>query len=390
MESIEATLHSSELSPETLSAFFDALKPGGRLGVFVKGGGEQDSSSAIQKEVSKRLTLEGFEDVVVSEQTSVSGTRATKVSGRKPKWERGVTFSLGEKKTKKTLVSKASAWEEDDDDRDEMIDEDALLTEKDKAKPTAEGEGVGCPPTRKPCKDCTCGRKEEEEMKENATPASSVVKMDLENDPNDETFKSACGNCALGDAFRCAGCPYLGQPAFKENDEENKVVMLDDLGTLPCCLRIASATTLTPIKTKGTPFPGLVLAPTKCNPETLGVSKLLIPVLVGGLNAANCNSPCDKPNTAPFLMLYMSLHSAGVRTSSFSIISDSSPCPASRKRRNNASRAASTISFSVGTGTPLFLQMSICSWMFATGNSIINAAQPSGAHDLSVYTGLQQ
>ena len=236
MESIEATLtrSSEQLSPETLRAFFDLLKPGGRLGVFVKGGGEEeDSSSAmIQKEVSKRLTLEGFEEVVVSEQTSVSGTRATKVSGRKPKWERGVTFSLGEKKTKKTLVSKASAWEEDDDDRDEMIDEDALLTEKDKAKPTAEGEGVGCPPTRKPCKDCTCGRKEEEEMKENATPASSVVKMDLENDPNDETFKSACGNCALGDAFRCAGCPYLGQPAFKENDEENKVVMLDDLGTV--------------------------------------------------------------------------------------------------------------------------------------------------------------
>ena len=236
MESIEATLRSSEqLSPETLRAFFDLLKPGGRLGVFVKGGGEEeDSSSAMmRKEVSKRLTLGGFEDVVVSEQTSVSGTRATKVSGRKPKWERGVTFSLGEKKTKKTLVSKASsAWEEDDDERDEMIDEDALLTEKDKAKPTAEGEGVGCPPTRKPCKDCTCGRKEEEEMKENATPASSVVKMDLENDPNDETFKSACGNCALGDAFRCAGCPYLGLPAFKENDEENKVVMLDDLGTV--------------------------------------------------------------------------------------------------------------------------------------------------------------
>lgn len=244
MESIEATLRSDvnsssfksseQLSPETLANFFDLLKPGGRLGIFVllkKGGGEEDSS-AMQKEVSKRLTLEGFEEVV-SEQTSVSGTSATfKVSGRKPKWERGVTFSLGEKKTKKTTVSKASAWEEDEDDRDEMIDEDALLTEKDKAKPTAEGEGVGCPPTRKPCKDCTCGRKEEEEMKENATPASSVVKMDLENDPNDETFKSACGNCALGDAFRCAGCPYLGQPAFKENDEENKVVMLDDLGTV--------------------------------------------------------------------------------------------------------------------------------------------------------------
>ena len=244
MESIEATLKRLDvnssgssrepLSPETLSAFFDALEPGGRLGIFVlKGGGGSSTYETKEKEeasrvVSKALTLEGFEDVV-SEATRVSGTDATVVSGRKPQWERGVKFSL-EKKTKKTVS--ASAWE--DDDQDEMIDEDALLTEKDKAKPT-EGEGVGCPPTRKPCKDCTCGRKEEEEMKENATPettTSSVVKMDLENDPNDETFKSACGNCALGDAFRCAGCPYLGQPAFKENDGEGKVVMLDDLGTV--------------------------------------------------------------------------------------------------------------------------------------------------------------
>lgn len=248
MESIEATLKRLDvnssgssrepLSPETLSAFFDALEPGGRLGIFVlKGGGGSSTYETKEKEeasrvVSKALTLEGFEDVV-SEQTSVSGQDATVVSGRKPQWERGVKFTL-EKKTQKT--SSHSAWE-DDDPRDETIDEDALLTEKDKAKPTtAEGEGVGCPPTRKPCKDCTCGRKEEEEMKENATPkgttTSAVVKMDLENDPNEETFKSACGNCALGDAFRCAGCPYLGQPAFKENDGEGKVVMLDDLGTV--------------------------------------------------------------------------------------------------------------------------------------------------------------
>ncbi|OAF67406.1 Fe-S cluster assembly protein DRE2 [Intoshia linei] len=59
------------------------------------------------------------------------------------------------------------------------------------------------------CKDCTCGLAE----------SKSQDKL-----KNLENVKSACGNCYLGDAFRCSRCPYTGTPAFKDGD----VVRLKD------------------------------------------------------------------------------------------------------------------------------------------------------------------
>jgi hypothetical protein len=121
---------------------------------------------------------------------------------------------------------------DDFEDDDELIDEDELLTEEDlKRGPQAPPECApepGQKKRRRACKDCTCGlaeRLEKEDKAREQKAAQGLKALKLKSDDLTEldfTVKGktgSCNSCSLGDAFRCAGCPYLGLPAFKPGEE---------------------------------------------------------------------------------------------------------------------------------------------------------------------------
>ncbi|MCJ1283869.1 electron carrier [Xylographa opegraphella] len=129
--------------------------------------------------------------------------------------------------------------EEGEDSDDELIDEDTLLEASDFIKPVV--QPPECRPTagkrRRACKDCTCGLAQKiaaEDASKRSKADQSLAKLkasDLaEIDFTVQGKVGSCGNCALGDAFRCDGCPYVGLPAFKPGEEVRLAV--GDEGTV--------------------------------------------------------------------------------------------------------------------------------------------------------------
>lgn len=118
------------------------------------------------------------------------------------------------------------------EDGDELIDEDELLSEEDLKRPQQQPPECAPEPgqkkRRRACKDCSCGlaerlQAEDEARKQKATQGLQALKLQSEDlNELDFTVKGktgSCNSCSLGDAFRCAGCPYLGLPAFKPGEE---------------------------------------------------------------------------------------------------------------------------------------------------------------------------
>lgn len=185
---------------------FKVLKPGSGFSVHVP--------KQVASEANKTLVFSGFSDISSSDDGD-----AVVVTGLRPSWEASASAPLSFLKKKKKDDSKSAAnnssgttWNlgGDDlaDDDIELEDEDDLLdNEVDKVDVVALKEeyekcGTSGKPTRKACKDCSCGLKEMQDAGE--TEAAPPV--------------SSCGSCGLGDAFRCSTCPYLGKPAFQKGN----------------------------------------------------------------------------------------------------------------------------------------------------------------------------
>uniref|UniRef100_A0A1D1ZI56 Anamorsin homolog n=1 Tax=Anthurium amnicola TaxID=1678845 RepID=A0A1D1ZI56_9ARAE len=175
------------------------LKPGGTI-IVQTSLAATDHRDKPSSALERKLLLSEFLELQVVDMKSLlqlEGEQFLTMKARKSSWVLGSSFSL--KKTLKTLPKVEIDGESD------LIDEDSLLTEDDLKKPELPVGDCEVGSTRKACKNCTCGRAEAEQK---------VLKLGLTAEQLDNP-QSACGNCGLGDAFRCSTCPYRGLPRFK-------------------------------------------------------------------------------------------------------------------------------------------------------------------------------
>uniref|UniRef100_A0A8C5T2Q6 Anamorsin n=1 Tax=Malurus cyaneus samueli TaxID=2593467 RepID=A0A8C5T2Q6_9PASS len=219
-------------SVELLAEVARILKPGGRVllkePVVTESGNNGKIKTAAK--LLTTLTLSGLVEVKELQKEALTPEEAQsatehlgyqgndlliiQIEGRKPNFEVGSSSQLKlsfAKTPAKASVDPTAAklWtlsaKDMNDEEMDLLDSDELLDSEDLKKPDPSSlRAPSCKELgkKKACKNCTCGLAEE-----------------LEQEKKSSQPKSACGNCYLGDAFRCASCPYLGMPAFKPGEK---------------------------------------------------------------------------------------------------------------------------------------------------------------------------
>ena len=254
------------LTKDVLDRMVKALKPGGNVQ-------SQDGSFAAGDESERRaailagLIVDGTRVEKPSYHTTASmplrvGKRNDTRASTTAAGTGAVTLNInGKRKNGPTATARPAdvgyVGSDDDleapsagngDSDDELIDEDTLLDEDDIKLNIVQREIIyhalhlvrdvlanadpapSCRPKpgkrRRACKDCTCGLAQKLDAEDSAKRANAdenlaKLKADdlAEVDFTVQGKVGSCGNCALGDAFRCDGCPYVGLPAFKPGEE---------------------------------------------------------------------------------------------------------------------------------------------------------------------------
>jgi anamorsin len=175
----------------------NSLNSGGKLLIEV-----QDEAS--RQSLSLDLQIAGFVNI------TAEGPCDKYLSCEKASWGTGESASI--------KLPAASTWKMDMGDlaEEDLVDENDLLDDGLVVTPGA-GCGVdasGAAGKKRACKNCSCGLAEIE--------AQEALGAGPDKAPEQPT-KSSCGSCYKGDAFRCASCPFLGQPAFEP--DANRVVL---------------------------------------------------------------------------------------------------------------------------------------------------------------------
>ena len=215
--------------PELLTQLLGGLKPLGTLHLL--------NLASTLPTLPSDLTLAGF--------TVLSATQDGSITAQKPAHSTpGTTISLKtapaasaalplrRKTDPARQASKKALWTLTAPSTP-SIDAESLLTAADRERPAACEPAVrGAPRRKRACKNCTCGLAE---IEAEELAQSKVVLLDGAPDGQarevDQAEKarlvaaaaaapkatSSCGNCYLGDAFRCSSCPYRGTSCLPIN-----------------------------------------------------------------------------------------------------------------------------------------------------------------------------
>ncbi|KAI0921779.1 electron carrier [Taiwanofungus camphoratus] len=219
---------------ELLSQVLSGLEPLGTLHIL--------HVSTSLSNLSSDLVLAGFKVLSFTDGTVIAQKPAHSTST--PSKSTSVALPLRRKADPDRKASKKALWTLNAPTTP-SIDAESLLTDADRERPAAcEPAVAGAPRRKKACKNCTCGLAE---LEADELAKSKVVLLDGAESgqtmevPQSEKERlvaaaaaapkatSSCGNCYLGDAFRCSSCPYRGLPAFKPGEKVEIEFGMDDI-----------------------------------------------------------------------------------------------------------------------------------------------------------------